>query len=251
LRLISLATVLVFSVSAVGTPFAAALSTDQEAGRTTATVTTQASIFIRPVATIPLWVASVGTALNVRQEQGDWTEVEFKDPQIGMRVGWVQTSLIRISRPGRQPMDLSVNSDDPVAAVPSKSAALAPRKPIDSPEPVNAVPTGKDTTAAGMIDGEALAESTRTGGKLGAGLGIGVLTGLIGTGIGYFVVGPARMTPEALERYSNKNPEYQMGFKSAWEKKSQSKKRNAFLVGGLLGTAAFVVVLVSAQGSSQ
>lgn len=106
-----------------------------------------------------------------------------------------------------------------------------------------------ETTAAGVLDGEMLAENPSTGGKLGLGLGVGVLTGLIGTGIGYFVVGPEPMSAEALQRYSNKSPEYQMGFKSGWDRKTKSRKRNAFLAGGLLGTAVFVAILFSARGS--
>src|SRR5688500_1930854 len=106
-----------------------------------------------------------------------------------------------------------------------------------------------DTMSAGLIEGEMLAERTPTGGKLGIGLGVGVLSGLIGTGIGFFVIGPEPMSAEALQRQSNRSAEYQMGFKSGWDKKTKSKKRNAFLAGGLLGTAAFVAILASAQGS--
>lgn len=114
------------------------------------------------------------------------------------------------------------------------------------PSTVQAVQT-QDTMASGMLEGEVLAGSERTGGKLGVGLVVGVLTGLIGTGIGYFVIEPAPMSAEAIQRQLNKSPEYQMGFKSGWEKKTQSKKRNAFLAGGLLGTVAFVALLVSSQ----
>src|SRR5688572_21409637 len=56
---------------------------------------------------------------------------------------------------------------------------------------------GKDTMAAGMLEGEMMADGVGTGGKVGLGLGVGVLTGLIGTGIGYATIGPASMTPEA------------------------------------------------------
>lgn len=119
-----------------------------------------------------------------------------------------------------------------------------------------AVPTGQaapshDTMAAGLIDGELLAEGQRTGGKLGAGLAVGVLTGLIGTGIGYFVIGTEPLSAEALQRSAGKSPNYQLGLKTGWEKKTRSKKRNAFLAGGLLGTAAFFAIYASASSGAQ
>ena len=104
-----------------------------------------------------------------------------------------------------------------------------------------------DTMAAGLLEGEMLAETKPTGGKLGLGLGIGVLSGLIGTGIGFFVIGPEPMSVEAMQRYSSKGPDYQMGFKNGWDRKTKSRKRNAFLAGGLLGTAAFLALVASAQ----
>ena len=106
-----------------------------------------------------------------------------------------------------------------------------------------------DSMAQGLIDGEMLAEGVGTGGKFATGLGIGVLTGILGTGIGYFVVGPSPLSPEALQRSLNKSADYQLGLKTAWEKKSKSKKRNAFLIGGLLGTAAWITFLAAAQGA--
>lgn len=111
--------------------------------------------------------------------------------------------------------------------------------------------TSSDTLAAGLIDGEMLAEGHGTGGKLGAGLGVGVLTGLIGTGIGYFVIGPEDLSAEALQRGQGRSADYQLGLKTGYERKTKSRKRNAFLTGGLLGTAAFVALLVAAGSGQQ
>jgi hypothetical protein len=116
-----------------------------------------------------------------------------------------------------------------------------------SPMQTQPVSTSGDTAAAGLMDGEMLAESLPTGGKFGTGLGIGVLTGLIGTGIGYFVIGPESPSAELLVRGEGRSADYQLGLKTGWEKKTKSKKRNAFLAGGLLGTAAWVTLLVAAQ----
>lgn len=111
---------------------------------------------------------------------------------------------------------------------------------------VPAAPVTPGTAAEGQRDGELLAEST--GGKAGTGVVVGVLTGIIGTGIGYAVLGPREMSAEGALAQQNKSAEYQAGFKSGWAKKTQSKKRNSFLVGGLVGTAAWVAVLFSVRG---
>lgn len=112
-------------------------------------------------------------------------------------------------------------------------------------------PASNDTMAAGVLDGETLAEGLGTGGKLGTGLAVGVLTGLIGTGIGYFVIGSEPLSREALQRSVGKSADYQLGLKTGWEQKTRSRKRKAFLGGGLLGTAAFVVVYAAATSSSR
>ncbi len=117
-----------------------------------------------------------------------------------------------------------------------------------TPQPAGAsgqAPVVNDTLAGGLLDGELLAEGQRTGGKLGACLGVGVLTGLIGTGIGYFVIGSEPLSAEALQRNVGRSADYQLGFKTGWERKTRSKKRGAFLAGGLLGTAALVVMVVA------
>jgi hypothetical protein len=125
--------------------------------------------------------------------------------------------------------------------------AQAPAPAVPAAPPA---PSQKDTKAAGLLDGETLAESQQTGGNLGAGLGIGLLTGLIGTGIGYFVIGPSPLSAEAVQRSVGKSADYQLGLKTGWEKKTRSKKRNAFLAGGLLGTAVWIAI-VSASGSQE
>jgi len=105
--------------------------------------------------------------------------------------------------------------------------------------------SSNDTLAAGLLDGEILAEGQRTGSKLNTGIGVGLLTGLLGTGIGYFVIGPEPLSAEALQRSAGRGADYQLGLKTGWDRKTRSKKRNAFLVGGLLGTAAFVAVFAT------
>ena len=99
---------------------------------TTASVTTQAPIYLRPGAEIPLRVAASGTRLEVLKEEGEWIEVAFNDPQFGRRVGWVQAKLIRISRPELQPMDLSVGETE-AADPPGVETQLSQPRVADTP----------------------------------------------------------------------------------------------------------------------
>ena len=81
-----------------------------------AVVTTVAPIYVRPAATVPLRTAAVGTLLRVVAEEGDWVQVQFNDPQWGLRTGWVEASLLDISRAETTPMDLSVGQAMPAAS---------------------------------------------------------------------------------------------------------------------------------------
>jgi hypothetical protein len=94
-----------------------------------ATVISNAPIFIQPGAQTPLRVAKAGTALKVLQEEGEWLEVEFNDPQFGRRVGWVQKKLVQISRPELEPMDLSVKEAPPTGSRPSPASPRAAWQP--------------------------------------------------------------------------------------------------------------------------
>jgi hypothetical protein len=222
---------------------ASELSAFNQTIQQTATTTVATPVFASPDSSqTPLRVAREGSVLLLIRILGDWCHVEFEDPEFGRRSGYVQTKSVRIEQapadetPGRQqePMRLSPPSSAsrPVASQPAESS-------------------GPETTATGVRDGEILGDGIRTGGKVGVGVAIGVLTGLIGTGIGYFVIGPEQMTPEAFQRSSTRTIDYQTGFRSGWDKRTQSKKRKAFLAGGLLGTAAWIAIFISAQSGSQ
>jgi hypothetical protein len=70
----------------------------------TATVIADAPIYLQIGMTIPLRVAAVGTMLRVLSESGEWTQVQFQDPQFGLRTGWVASKLIRKAQPDLEPM---------------------------------------------------------------------------------------------------------------------------------------------------
>ena len=100
-----------------------------------------------------------------------------------------------------------------------------------------AQPEREYTIAQGMVDGPIYAERISSGEHFVGGLVVGFFTGLIGTGAGYFLIGPSQLDARALLAVEGKGSEYFLGFETGWNKKTRSKKRNAFFGGGLLGTA--------------
>jgi len=121
----------------------------------TATVVVNAPIYVSAAVTqTPLRVAAVGTRLLVAQQQGDWVQVEFRDPQFGRRIGWVQAANLQLVKPDTAPMDLSVAASPAPAAVPAAAdsssgpvaaAAAAPPSTAASP-PTAAVAGSRSTT---------------------------------------------------------------------------------------------------------
>jgi TonB family protein len=77
--------------------------------RQAATVTETAAIYAKArVSTTPLRTAAIGTKLKVVKDAGEWLQVEFNDPQSGLRRGWVQKKSVSVSSETLTPMDLSV-----------------------------------------------------------------------------------------------------------------------------------------------
>ena len=95
------------------------------------------------------------------------------------------------------------------------------------------------TFAEGVIAGEVMAEDYPTRGKVLGGFVTGLFSGLLGTGIGYFIVGRGDILGLLIQSW-----EYQNSFAKGWDKKTRSRKRNAFLGGGVLGTMAFLAFFV-------
>ena len=102
----------------------------QSADRQTATVTANAPIYIAAaVSTTPLRVAAPGTVLRVLQQEPDWIQVEFNDPQWGPRVGWVQRSLLSLSTEAPQPVAPPVPDTATYATVPRPVPEASSAKP--------------------------------------------------------------------------------------------------------------------------
>src|SRR5262249_55864240 len=105
-----------------------------------ATVTTNAPIYADAQETpTPLRVAAVGTRLRVLATQEYWVQVEYNDPQLGRRVGWVMRHYISLTSTDLRPMDLSVPEAPPAPSapvqptvVPTTPAASNPLPPAES-----------------------------------------------------------------------------------------------------------------------
>jgi hypothetical protein len=97
-----------------------------------ATVTTNAPIYAAAQETpTPLRVAAVGSRLRVLSTEGDWVQVEYNDPQLGRRVGWVLRHYISLTSHDLRPMDLSVPEASPAPPAPVQPTAV-PTAPMAS-----------------------------------------------------------------------------------------------------------------------
>jgi len=115
-----------------------------------------------------------------------------------------------------------------------------------STQPASAVGASQ-TAAAGAADGAALAEVRPTRGRFATGLVAALFTGPFGPAIGYPLIRPDALTAETLKTLESKSPEYQRGFKTGWDKKTQARKRKAFLVGGAVGFLTLMVIFGAAS----
>lgn len=62
------------------------------------TFTVAAPVFALPDATrTPLRTLPAGSTFAVRDQKGDWVQIEFHDPQWGRRVGWVERKFVKIN----------------------------------------------------------------------------------------------------------------------------------------------------------
>jgi hypothetical protein len=95
-----------------------------------ATVVENAPIYLQqdaPSGAVPLRTAQAGTILTVVGEDGEWAQVQFKDPQWGLRTGWVRIASLKIERPELEPMDLSVAPES--LAPPARRERARPVRP--------------------------------------------------------------------------------------------------------------------------
>jgi opacity protein-like surface antigen len=71
-------------------------ATTPSANTRSGVLTIAAPVYLLPDATrTPLRVVEAGTAVNILEEVEGWYRIEFRDPQFGSRVGYVQSKFVR------------------------------------------------------------------------------------------------------------------------------------------------------------
>lgn len=107
-----------------------------------------------------------------------------------------------------------------------------------------------DDYQTGLLEGKQSATKNYSGGGwFAAGLGSGFLLGLLGTGI---VVGISQSgtvePPHAVSLgISDKSNEYKMGYYDGYSKKAKQKRLAPSIIGGVIGTAVIVALIVNSN----
>ena len=129
-------------------------------------------------------------------------------------------------------------------AAPSKMTGSD--QPIVQPTPADA----SETAATAAAAGRELAESQSSAGWFVGGLASGVALGLIGTAIIYAAASNSGATMPSAQQsvLATKSPLYSESFTRSFREQMKSRHKSSAVGGGLLGTAAFVVIYLSAQG---
>ena len=152
-----------------------------------ATVTTNAPIYAAAEETpTPLRVAAVGSRLRVLSTVGDWVQVEYNDPQLGRRVGWVLRHYISLTSQDLRPMDLSV-PEAPSAPPASEQPTAVPTAPATS------IPFPRWETLLGWsflhVSGELLDMNSALGWNVSVAGNVSPWLGIVGDATGNYKTG--------------------------------------------------------------
>ena len=158
--------------------------------------------------------------------------------------------------PSRIALALALSATPAFAQQPApESAPVA--IPVSNPaasttaSPVAAAPAfSTEMIARAQNDGQLAALNVGTGGWAGGGFASGLLLGFIGTGVSWAAAGASGVEspPDARLRIANQPAEYQQLYTKSYSDKVKAKRKSSALKGGLVGTAAFVLLVVSAGG---
>lgn len=109
-----------------------------------------------------------------------------------------------------------------------------------------------DAAARAQLAGEQQANTVGTGGYFGGGYVAGLLLGLIGTGVSYAVAANSTtdVPPQVRVALAAESPTYQQAYQQAYTTRVRSRRKASALGGGLLGTATFLVLYLSANSGN-
>lgn len=121
-----------------------------------------------------------------------------------------------------------------------------------TPAPAVASPMTPDALSRAQLEGQTAAMNVGTSGWFSGSFVSGVFLGLIGTGVSYGAAAASNveMPPEKKLMITSPDPSYQAFAEKAYSDKVRAKRKSAALKGGLLGTAAFVILYASASSGS-
>lgn len=123
----------------------AAVLTEGRSNGTVATVAAVAPIFLLPDAgRQPIRMAKEGSRLKVLGSEKDWLNVQFQDPQFGLRTGYIQTRFVKVDDSRMEPVDVSIPVDEP-RAVPA-AANQVRSLPLERAQP--GLPGARDVDLA-------------------------------------------------------------------------------------------------------
>ena len=160
-----------------------------------ATVTTNAPIYAAPEETpTPLRVAAVGTRLRVLSTQEMWVQVEYNDPQLGRRVGWVMRHYISLTSTDLRPMDLSVPDAPPAPSVAGQPNVAPPTPATSNPiPPVASIRFPRSETSFGWsflhVSGEFLNMNSALGWNVSVAGNVSPWLGIVGDATGNYKSG--------------------------------------------------------------
>ena len=151
-----------------------------------ATVTTNAPIYAAAQETpTPLRVAAVGSRLRVISTEQDWIQVEYNDPVLGRRVGWVLRHYVSLGTHDLQPIDLSVPEAQP--------GPPAPGQPAVVPAAVMSLPFPRWETSLGWsflrVSGEFLDTNSAVGWNVSVAGNVSPWLGIVGDVTGNYKSG--------------------------------------------------------------
>jgi hypothetical protein len=142
----------------------------------------------------------------------------------------------------------------PIIALVLLTAPAAAQQPTQQPSQQGALDSAAVAAQAAALvaqahgEGQMAAANVGTGGWFAGGFASGVVLGLIGTGITWAIAANSgvELAPDKRLLISSRSATYQQLYEKAYGDKVKAKRKVSALTGGLLGTATFVVIYLSA-----